>query len=86
MSIILLINYSLHLSSRFVCVFPIFNIYCLLFYAVYIFKSVPPRLAMLFAVCSYIVFISICVCVNKLNFFDVTQRCLQIVNLVVHYE
>ena len=36
MSIILLINYSVYLSSRYVCVFPRFGIKYLLFHVVYI--------------------------------------------------
>ena len=63
MSMILLINYSLYLSSRYVCVFPIFNINFIISCCIYL-NSATPRLAMLFAVCSYIIFI--CVCVNKL--------------------
>jgi len=60
MSIILLINYSLYLSSRYVCVFPhlIFIILCCLYL-----KSAPPRLAILFAVCSYII-------LQSLRFYD----------------
>ena len=36
MTIILLINYSLYLPNTYVCVFPKFNIYYLIFYVLYI--------------------------------------------------
>ena len=66
MSIIFLINYSLYLPNTYLYI-PIFNI---LFYISLIFcfislNCAPPRLAMLFAVCSYTIFISIFVYVNK---------------------
>ena len=62
MSIILLINYSLRLPNTYVCVFShylifiiIFNILCFIYL-----NCALPRLAMLFGVCSYTIFIFIC--------------------------
>ena len=65
-SITLLINYSLYLSSRYVCVFPILYLLLIILCCIYL-NSAPARLAMLFAVFSYIIVIFICVCVNKLK-------------------
>ena len=61
MSIILLINFSLYLPNTYVSFFSIFNILCFMYL-----NCAPPRLAMLFAVCSYTLFIFLFVYVNKL--------------------
>ena len=72
MSIILLINYSLYLPNTYLHI-PIFNFSYLIFYISFIslifcliyLNFAPPRLAMLFVVCSYTIFIFIFVYVNK---------------------
>ena len=72
-SIILLINYSLYVPKRYVCGFHIFKFYYLIFYTLTL-----HRLAMLFAVCSYTIFICVCVYVNKgilFYIFLITQNC-----------
>ena len=65
MAIILLINYSLNPPNRYVCVFfpylILFNILCFIYL-----NCAPPRLAVLFPVCSYSIFIFTCICLNKL--------------------
>ena len=63
MSIILLINYSLYLPNTYLYI-PIFNISNLIFCFIYL-NCAPPRLVMLFAVCSYTILIYICTYVNK---------------------
>ena len=58
MCIILLINYSLYLSNRYVCVFPIFNIYDY-YFMLYIYLN-SARLAMLSLRCAlYYIYIYI---------------------------
>ena len=67
-SISLLTNYSLYVPKRYVCGFHIFNIY-LIFYVANTLTL--HRLAMLFAMCSYSIFICVYVYVNKRILFYV---------------